>query len=168
MCKWLEIGGEVVVMSGKEVEKEAAHKITIVGEVELISRDKNGRIVDRRKMKNIVVNKGKELMAKLLNGLSNKYFKYIQIGTGTTAPSSSDTALESFYAEKEAACSYQPNFKAIFSATFTFGETVTISESGVFNDAKAASPDMLCRQTFAGKTYTSGESLEVVWTITIS
>jgi len=143
-------------------------EIKIVGEVELISRDKEGKIKDRQKIKNVVVNKGKELMAKLLNGVSTKYFRYIQIGTGTTAPSNTDTALEAFYAEKEASCSYQSDFKAVFSATFTFGETVTITESGVFNDAKAASPDMLCRQTFAGKTYSSGESLEVVWTITIS
>jgi len=144
------------------------HEIKIFGELELIVKDKNGKIISREKIKNIIVNKGKEALAKLLNGVSTKYFRYIQIGTGTAAPTPSDTALDSFYAEKEALCSYKADFKAVLSVTFTFSEAVVITESGVFNDTKAASPDMLCRQVFTGKSMSEGQSLDIVWSIGVA
>lgn len=144
------------------------NEVKLVGEIELIVRDRDGKIIQREKIKNVIVNKGKEVIAKLINGISTKYFRYIQIGTGTAAPTPSDTELQSYYAEKEALCSYQADFKAVFSVTFTFSESVTITESGIFNDSKVASPDMLCRQVFTGKSMSEGQSLDVIWTIGVA
>jgi len=148
-------------------EKIEEGEIYLRGEFELIGRDKNGKIKFREKHKNLIVNKGKEIAAKLLNGVVTNFFDYIQIGTGTTSPAATDTALAAYYSEGAASLSYEADYKAKFAHTFTFTEAVTIRESGVFDGPHSAGPNMLARQTFSGKAMASGESLEVVWTITV-
>lgn len=152
----------------KGVEKiEGVDFAQLSGEVELIHRDKDGNIIDKQKIKNLIVNVGKEYVAKLINGVVTDPFTYIQIGTGTTAPVSTNTTLETFYAEGSAACSYEADYKARFAYTFNFTESVTITESGIFDGLQATSPHMLSRRTFTGKAMSATESLEVIWTITV-
>lgn len=143
------------------------NNIKLRGEVEFIHRDKEGKIIERTKIENLIVNKGKEIVAKLINGVATNFFDYIQIGTGMTGPAPGNTTLETYYAEGAATCAYEADYKARFSYTFNFAESVTITESGVFDGARVGSPNMLARQTFSGKGMSSGESLEVVWTVTV-
>jgi hypothetical protein len=152
---------------GKEKKEGIAEGIKLTGEITFIHRDKEGNVKEIDVIKNLVVNKGKEIAAKLLNGVVTNFFDYIQIGTGTTAPVPGNTALETYYSEGAATCAYEADYKAKLSYTFAFSEVVTITESGVFDGPHGGAPNMLARQTFSGKAMGVGESLEVVWTTTV-
>jgi hypothetical protein len=154
-------------MEDEMAEKEAGDEIKLSGAVTFVHRGVDGKVKEIDVVKNLIVNKGKEVVAKLINGVTTDFFDYIQIGTGTTAPAATDTALQTYYSEGLASRTYEADYRARLAFTFSFAESVTITESGVFDKAKAASPNMLARQTFAGKAMASGESLEVVWTITV-
>jgi len=146
---------------------EGGSMIRLRGELRLIRRDIDGRILDELRKKNLIVDKGKEIVAKLINGVHTKPFKYIQIGTGTASPTASDTALQSYYAEGEATVSYEADFKCKWAYTFTFNESVSITEAGLFDDSHSASPNMLARQTFSARDMQAGQSLEVIWVIVV-
>jgi len=148
------------------MEEEKREEIKLKGEIEITHRDKDGKVIEKEIVKNLIVNKGKEFAAKLLNGVVTNFFDYLQIGTGTTGPTVTNTALETYYSEGAAACSYEADYKARLSYTFGFSESVTITESGVFDGPQVGPPNMFARQTFSGKVMSSGESLEVVWTVT--
>jgi hypothetical protein len=148
--------------------------IKIMGNVKLTHFDKDRNILSIDEGKNMVVNKGKEFIAKIINGVSTNAFKYIEVGTGATAPAEGNTALQtpvtspSGMAIQLATCEYVTDYKARLSATFTNngGASISLTESGVF-DANS-SGNMLCRKTFGSKTLNVGESLLIQWTITVS
>jgi len=143
-------------------------KIKLKGICTIIVRDRNGKILSVERKENVITDAGREHVAKLLGGLETAHFSYIQIGRGMTPPSSSDTSLEVYYAEKEASVSFKGLSSVVFAATFSFSESVMISESGIFSGPQETSPVMLCRQVFAGKSMTAGQYLEVVWTIGVA
>jgi len=136
------------------------------GIFEITVRRKDGRI-EREVIENIITDVGLSKVAGLINGQNTTPFKYIAIGTGTTAPTAGDTALESEYARKEATTRLETtnvtDDTAVLEATFDFTESVTISEAGVF-DASAGG-NMLARQTFTGKSMEAGDSLTVTYKI---
>jgi len=142
-------------------------KLELIGICTIIVKDKNKKILSIERKKNVITNAGKAHVAKLIGGLASDYFSYIQIGTGTASPLASDTSLQTYYAEKPASVSVSGS-SVVFGATFSFSESVVITESGVFSGSKASSPVMLCRQVFAGKSMTAGQYLEVVWTIGVA
>jgi len=149
-------------------------KIGLRGELELIVRDKEGRIKDIRRLKNIIVDAGKAAVAGLINGVVTTPFKYIAIGTGTTSPTSADTALES-ETHRELADTIDrvttsvTNDTARLIKTFSgYSGSEAVTESGVF-DASAGG-NMLCRQTFAALNinWDAGDSLQITWKIQVS
>lgn len=146
------------------------HNLEMYGEVELIVRDENGNIESTEKLRNMIVNAGKTEAAKLLIAASgSKPFKYLQIGTGTTSPTVSDTALETFDQEALAStCEYEPDYKWKLANTFSFTSTTLVTESCIANDLVANVPDMFSRQTFSTKTMVAGKTLEVVWVVTLA
>lgn len=141
--------------------------LRLVGELLVVVRDEDGRILSVEKKKNVIVNTGRAHVAKLLGGIETAYFFYIQVGTGTAMPTESDTELQSFFSEKEALVSFVEPFSVQFSASFRFTEDVTISECGVFSGPRASSPVMLCRQIFSPKKVSAGQFLDIVWTISV-
>jgi len=139
------------------------------GDVIIESRRKDGTVVAREELKNLVVNVGKERVAKLINGLSSTGFDVIGIGTGTTSPSASDTDLETEVSKASASVSYESGYKAVFEKTFTFGSGVShnITEAGVF-DAIGSGGTMLDRFTFTAKAVDADTDIYVKVTITVS
>lgn len=144
-------------------------KLKLKGEVQLIIRDRNGKIREIDKFSNVITNVGREYVAKKLYGDSSASddFTWIQIGTGTAGATVSDTALDVYYSEGQAATAYEADYKMRLSKLFSFTETVSITESGVFNRDHSSSPTMLARQTFSAKNMADGETLEVVWTVAV-
>ncbi len=65
------------------------------GKVEIILRDKDGTIVDRKKMKNLITSMGKSLVANLFRGTEKQAVSHMAVGTGKTPPSPQDTKLGS-------------------------------------------------------------------------
>lgn len=141
------------------------------GQYEILAVDKyTGKLLDRRLVKNTIVNTGLERMAKLLNNVDNTYFRAIGIGTGSTGVTTSDTTLETEYTREIATLSYEADYKAKFSKTFTFGSGTSenITEAGIFDSATVSGSTMLNRTTFAAIAITADITLIVNVTITIS
>jgi len=131
----------------------------------------DGRVERYGRYEDIITNSGLAEVAKLIGAdLGGVPFAYIAIGSGTTAPAATDTALE-FETHRASATVTQQTTTvtgdtAQFEATFTFTASYSITESGVFNDPTAGV--MLCRQTFSAINVVSGDTLGVTWKIVIS
>ena len=135
------------------------------GDVELIVRDSKGEIKKRDFVENLIVNAGKELVAKRLVGDTLSAISKIKIGTGTNAPSATDTDLQTSYATQTATVEYESDYKAKASATFSFTETVAIREAGLFN---GDTTPLLISRVNISYDMNNGDSLQVVWRISIS
>ena len=143
----------------------------IIENWELIRIDKfTGEVIDKESFCNTIVNNGLERISKLINGESSTYFRALAIGTGTTAVTNSDTSLETEYARETATLSYEADYKAKFSKTFSFGSGVSenITEAGVFDNATASGSTMLARTVFSAKAISSSVDLMVSATITVA
>lgn len=154
----------VEAIFGKKVEK-----IHLKGEVTL-RHFRNGKLIEERKIPNIIVNVGKAQVAGLINGVVTTPFQYIAIGTGTTAESATDTALQNEIARGLATCSRTTtnvtNDTAQLVYTFTFTASYAITESGCFDASSGG--NMLCRKTFSAINVVSGDSLQITWKIVVS
>jgi hypothetical protein len=141
----------------------------------LIEHIRDGKIIDTRSIRNLVVNAGKAQVAGLINGATSGAFTYIAVGTGTTIPSATDTALQaeiidSGLARASATCTRittsVTNDTAQLVVTFNVTGTKAVTESGVFNQSTGGT--MLCRQTFSAINVQSGDSLSITWKIQVS
>ena len=135
---------------------------------------KDGKVIEREELKNLIVNTGKERVAKLLSqGVGGTAFGYLAIGTGTTSPTTSDTGLETEVSRgiaDNSGGSYEANYKAVFEKTFTFssGESYNITEAALSDSASASGETILDRFTFAAKSVDADTDLFVKVTITVS
>jgi hypothetical protein len=130
---------------------------------------------------NGVTDAGKAAVASRINGSgAAAAFTAIGIGTGTTAFSASDTALET---EKKADGTAASGVHALATAsvtasrvtttvtndtaqlvgTISFTATIAVTESGVFN--ADTNGTLLCRQTFTAVNVVSGDSLQITWKV---
>lgn len=144
--------------------------ITLRGDVLIERRKKDGTVIDSEKLKNLIVNVGKERVARLIcgDGSGIGAFGYIAIGTGTTSPAVGDTTLETEVARENATDAYEASYKATFEKTFSFGSGISyaITEAGVFDEASGGI--MLDRFTFTQKDVDSDTDLYIKITITVS
>ena len=119
-----------------------------------------------------ITNAGLEYEAKLLVGVSVKPFKYIAIGSGTTAEANNQTALVTEIttnggARAEGTASYEADYKAVLSKTFTATGDLTVNEAGMFDDDGDPAGNMYARAKFASaKNLASGDTLQVTFTVT--
>jgi len=131
----------------------------------------DGRVESYGRYEDIITNAGLAEVVKCIGaGLGGVPFAYIAIGSGTTAPAATDTALE-FETHRGSATVSQTTSTvsgdtAQFEYTFSFTASYAITESGVFNDPTAGV--MLCRQTFPVINVASGDALTVTWKIIVS
>lgn len=166
-----------IVASGAVFNKSEIHSdnmsgsIGLKGHVTLVLSDEFGNVKDYREIDNLVVDTGFEEVAKLAfaTGSSTK-FDYIAVGSGSTAPTAGDTALETQLdsRKQDTTPSYDSGTKKItIDVTFAAGEsTGTIRESGVFNASSGG--QMFSRQTFAEINKGASDSLTITWEITLS
>jgi len=101
-----------------------------------------------------------EVAGLILADVGGTAFDYIGIGTGTTAPTADDTALEAEVKRKAAV----GKLVTTFSSADTLSGTHDISEIGVFNAATGGV--MLLRKTFTAKSvnWDDGDTLEATAT----
>lgn len=144
--------------------------ISLRGDVVIERRRKDGTTIDREELKNLIVNVGKERVARLIcgDGSGISAFTHFAIGTDNTAPSASDTTLNTEVEREAATCAYEASYKATFEKTFTFGSGVSyaIVEAGVLDEV--AGGVLLDRFTFAAKNVDSDTDLYIKLTITVS
>jgi len=147
--------------------------IKLRGNAIIETRRKDGSIVDREEVKNIIVNSGKERVAKLIGegiGTGLTGFNYIGIGTGTATAQATDTSLQTEVDRALATVAYEASYKVTFENTFTFGtgEEYAITEAGVGDNATETGDTLLDRFKFTAKNVDVDTDLYVKITITVS
>ena len=137
------------------------------GEFEVFLYDSNSNLKAYRKIKNLTVNTGFSAVCDAMGAGGVSPFNYCAIGTVTTAPSSSDTALGGEIARVQGG--YTKVSDTVWKNDATFGAGVgtgAITESGLFNASSGGT--MLCRQTFAVINKGDNDTLVVTWQYTLS
>jgi len=142
------------------------------GTVIIETRKKDGIVIEREELDNLLVDSGLERVVKLLSGVSAVDFTHIAIGTGTTAAANDDTALETeiVRAEADDGGSYEADYKAVWEKTFSFGsgESYSITEAGVSDSATVSGSVLLDRFVFAAKEVDADVDLYIKITVTAS
>jgi hypothetical protein len=130
---------------------------------------REGREIQRTTSKNMVVNTGRDRIAALIAEDSTALPSHIAVGTGTTAVSLTDTAMES-EVERNAfttktSSSGVATFKAFFSKSDANGSTLT--EVGLFDQSSGGT--MFCHAILGVPVVkTSSDSVIISWTLTFA
>jgi hypothetical protein len=129
-----------------------------------------GQLIESEEICNTIVNDGLERVARMIVGDNLTYFRAIAIGTGTNSVNPTDTQLQIEFTRALATLSYQANYQAKLTHTFTFGSGVsqTITEAGIFDSNTVSGSKMLARTTFSGKSVTNAVTLIVTATISVA
>lgn len=130
----------------------------------------DGKLKDQREGHNIVTTNGKEYLAQLLaanlNSGTTNTFRYIAIGTGSTAESAAQTALVTEASRHTGTVSYVSNAIYQVRATFAAGSgTGAIVEYGLLNSNSAGV--MLTRDLESAINKGASDTLTVVHQVTI-
>lgn len=140
-----------------------------------IEHVRDGRVIERRTVKNLVTSAGKAALAGLLNGVVTDFFEYLAIGTGTTAAAAGDTALQTEIttnggARAAATCTRVTttvtNDTAQLEYTWTFSGSFAVTELGILSANSGGT--LLARSVFAAINVLSGDGLNLKYKIAVS
>jgi hypothetical protein len=142
--------------------------LNIKGELTIERFDISGQLVEKRKIPNLVVSSGKNLMISRLLGTTDGVMTHMGVGTGVTSPVIGNTGLETQLGARIALTSAtQTSNTVTYVGTFNAGvSTGAITEAGIFN--ALTSGTMLCRTTFPVVNKAAGDSIVITWQVTIS
>jgi len=116
--------------------------------------------------KNMIVQVGKNYLANAITANATSPFTYMAVGTGTTAASTSDTALTSELARQAFTSQSVTTNVATIITTYAAGVgTGAITEAGIFN--ASSSGTLLSHVVFSAINKGSADSLTITWTITV-
>lgn len=144
-------------------------QIKPIGHINFKLFDERGVLIDERDIKNVVVTVGKDYLAQWLTSAtqSDYFMRYIGLGTGTNAASSSDTGLQTELSTRVAGTLTSSGNIWQNQATFGAGvNTGAITEAGIFSASSGGT--LMARQTFSPINKASTTSIQVTWNITIS
>jgi len=155
--------------------------IKLIGEFAFEHFNLKGKLIEKRVVKNLIVNKGKEAIARLICGdltasPTFRTFTHVGIGTGTTVAAEGDLQLGTEVARIAATPStgtkaYEADYKAKYTVSWTnSGSTRAITEAGIFDGATAGPTNshMLSHQVFDAITINNGETLNITWRVSVS
>lgn len=144
-------------------------KLHMKGSLTLNLFDKNGVLKETRRKDNIIVNGGFDFICDAIaNASRDSIMSYIAIGTGTTAPAATQTALVTESARQSATYAHTAGTKIFtLSTTYAAGTaTAALTEAGVFNAASAGT--MLDRVTFSVINKGADDTLTATFQFTLS
>jgi hypothetical protein len=151
-------------------------RIGVKGIINIVVKDANGKVKEKRTIRNKIVNAGLAAIAGLLlSDVSVDDFDYIAVGTGTDAAAAGDTTLGTEITdsglERAAGTGTREtttvtNDTAQLTKTFTVTGTKAVTEAGILNAAAAGT--LLARQVFSAINVVSGDSLQINWQIVFS
>ena len=145
----------------------------IAGHFEVEHR-RDGELIDRREIRNLVVTAGKGLAAGLLIGTGTAP-SHLAIGTGATAAAAGDTALQAEIttnggqrasATRTQVTTTVTNDTAQYAVTWTFTGSFAVTECGVLNNSVGGT--LLARQVFAAINVVSGDTLSITYKVAVS
>lgn len=121
-----------------------------------------------------VVNDGLEYQARYTNQETAGSWKWMALGSGSTAEGTSQTALVTELTTNGgeralATLAYEASYKSTWVKVFSFTGAATVRECGIFNSITPAGSKMLMRHVFAGdKVMGNGDTLQVTMKLTQS
>jgi hypothetical protein len=125
----------------------------------------NGETV--KEIDNVVVSDGKGYVASRMKDATATAMSHMAIGTGSTAASSSDSALETEAGRVSLTSTTVSSNEVEYVATFGAGTgTGAITEAGILN--ASSSGTLLCRTVFSVVNKGSSDSMTITWTVTVS
>jgi len=122
----------------------------------------------------MVVNQGLEYQARYTNQETAGSWKWMALGSGSTAEGSGQTALVTEITTNGgeralATLGYEASYKSTWVKVFAFTGAATVRECGIFDIITASSGHMLMRHVFAGdKVMGNGDTLQVTMKLTQS
>ena len=151
---------------------EVQEFIKMRGCLEIVLGDMQGNILEKRKVDNTIVTAGRKWVLQQINSsgmVTSQSIGFLGIGTTTTAPGTSDSALGG-ETTRNAIVSFTttnltsnpPSWRAECSFASNEGNT-TLAEVALFNSS--ASGTMLGRATFATLNKTTSNTLSISYTV---
>jgi hypothetical protein len=138
----------------------------ISGQVKLVLSGPDGSVKEEQTFKNLVVTTGLGLAAQALGNGTITVVSHVAVGTDSTAPSAANTALGAEIARTALASTDVTGTVVTYAGTIPAGTgTGALTEAGLLNAAVAGV--MLSRVTFAVINKGAGDTLGIVWTITL-
>lgn len=141
--------------------------VSLKGNLEVILLDQNGNQKDYRKIENVVVAVGKQIIAARLAGNTIAVPSHMAVGTDATAAATSQTALGGELGRVVLDSTVRSSNVLTYVATFPAGTgTGALAEAAILN--AAASGNMLCRTTFSVVNKAVGDSIVITWNVTVA
>jgi hypothetical protein len=149
--------------------QKVTEELKATGLVKIVQTNAAGQIVKEFQVPNLVVTAGKNHIAAKIAATTNSpaAMTHMAIGTGTSTPGASDTALGTQTGRVSLSGSVVSTNTITYTATFPAGTgDGAITEAGVFNASSGGT--MLCRTTFPVVNKASGDTIAVTWVVTVS
>ena len=141
--------------------------VKVRGSLQIDVFDETGAKKNEKRVDNLVVAEGKQIIAARLLGNTLPVFSHMAVGSSNTAALSSQTTLGSELARVGFDSTSRSSNILTFVATFPAGTgTGTLTEAGIFNDGTTG--NMLCRTNFNDVNKASGDTIVITWNVTIS
>lgn len=153
---------------------EAARVLEKPGELNvLVEVLRDGKVIARRNVHNLVVNGGKADMAKRLVVTPTKLYQYMRLGHNNAAAASAQTTITTIVTGSNRTCntaamSGTRTAKFIRTWLTTDFSATGIKEAGIFSQLTNAAGTMLARVTFTAVNKTSHDTVKLTWTVKVS
>ena len=141
--------------------------VSLKGNLEVILLDQNGNQKDYRKIENVVVAVGKQIIAARLVGNTIAIPSHMAVGTDATAAATSQTALGGELGRVVLDSTARASNVLTYVATFPAGTaTGALAEAAILNASSTG--NMLCRTTFSVVNKAVGDSIVITWNVTVA
>lgn len=138
------------------------------GDVLIVVKDKDGKVKEERKHKNLIVSAGLNFICSRMKDTTDGAMSHMGLGSGSTAAAAGDTDLGSLLGSREELDSTTVSSNTIeYVASFEAGDgSGAVTEAGIFNAATGGT--MLCRVVFSEINKAADDTMTVTWTITLT
>lgn len=141
--------------------------VNVKGNLEVILLDHLGNQKDYRKIDNLVVAVGKEVIAARLVGNTLAVMSHMAVGSDNTTAATSQTTLGVELGRVILDSTARASNTITYVATFPAGTgTGSLTEAAILN--ASSSGNLLCRTVFGVVTKASGDSVVITWNVTVA
>ena len=141
--------------------------VNVKGNLEVILLDENGIQKDYRKVENLVVAVGKQVIAARLLGNTLAVMSHMAVGSDSTAAATGQTALGTELGRVVFDSTARAANVNTYIATFPAGTgTGALTEAAILNASSTG--NMLCRTTFSVVNKASGDVVVITWNVTVA
>jgi hypothetical protein len=141
--------------------------VSMRGNLEVILLDQNGIQKDYRKIENLVVAVGKQIIAARLVGNTIAVPSHMAVGSDATAAATGQTALGGELGRVVLDSTVRTSNVLTYVGTFPAGTgTGALTEAAILNAASTG--NMLCRTTFSTVNKAAGDSIVITWNVTVA